>query len=301
MTPYVRVGTVGLVLTVALALCACADVSFGLANLMHADRSPQTAALAHGYVVQDAVIHRGDRRIGITYAHNPQSQAVIVFCGGNTFHRSIEGGDALQTLAHDADVVLFDYPGYGDSTGPATAAIILEDALAVYDYAMAMESSAGKKRVLYGFSLGGMVAAQVAGQRAVDGLVLEATAPSVEVWARSQIPWYAKPLVRPRIEAGLASIDTIVALRSFRGEVLVMTSPADEQAPAALSVAMDREFQRVGLHTVLVQFPGAAHGAIPRSAEYAAVLAAFLYRVKVAQGPDRVHASLDVTQHSLRD
>src|SRR5262249_52743189 len=142
--------------------------------------------------------------------------------------------------------------------GPATPELILEDALAVYDYAIALDSSAGKKRILYGFSLGGMVAAQVAGQRAVDGLVLEATAPNVDAWAWSQIPWYAKPIVRARIEPALASVDTLVALRSFGGEVLVMTSPADKQAPASLSVSMDREFRRMGLHTMLVQFPGAA-------------------------------------------
>jgi pimeloyl-ACP methyl ester carboxylesterase len=265
-----------------LTLCGCVPVDFGLPNLMSADRSPRTAVLPQGYVVQDVVIPHGDQLIGVTYAHNPQSHAVIVFCGGNTFHRLLEGGEALETLARDADVVLFDYPGYGESTGPATPTAILEDALAVYDYATAMESSAGKKRVVYGFSLGGMVAAQVAGRRAVGGLVLEATAPNVETWARSQIPWFAKPIVRPRIEADLASIDTFAALRSFGGEVLVMTSPADEQAPASLSVDMDREFRRMGLRTTLVQFPSAAHGAIPRSPQYGVVFASFLDRVKEA-------------------
>ena len=43
-------------------------------------------------------------------------------------------GDALEALARGADVLLFDYPGYGDSTGTPTAALILESALAVYDW-----------------------------------------------------------------------------------------------------------------------------------------------------------------------
>ena len=278
-----RFGSLALLLGIALTPCGCVTVDVGLANLMAADRAPRTAVLARGYAVQDLVIHRGERLIGITHAHHPLSKAVIVFCGGDSFHRSIEGGEALEALARNADVVLFDYPGYGESTGAPTAAVILENALAVYDYTVALETSAGKKRVLYGFSLGGMVAAQIAGRRPVDGLVLEATAPSAEAWARSQIPWYAKPLVKPRIEPGLASIDSLVSLRHFGGEVLLLTSPSDHRVPAALSVSMYRELRREGVHTALVQFEDTSHGGIPHSPEYGSVLTAFLNRVKDPQ------------------
>jgi uncharacterized protein len=278
-----RLRSLAALLGIALTPCGCVTVDVGLANLMAADRAPRSAVLAKGYAVQDLIIHRGDRLIGITHAHHPQSQAVIVFCGGDSFHRSIEGGEALEALARNADVVLFDYPGYGESTGAPTAAVILENALAVYDYAVALETSAGKKRVLYGFSLGGMVAAQIAGRRAVDGLVLEATAPSADAWARSQIPWYAKPLVTPHIEPGLASIDAIVSLRHFGGEVLLLTSPSDQRVPAALSLRMYRELRGLGVHTALVQFAGTGHGSIPHSPEYGPVLTAFLNRVKGPQ------------------
>ena len=283
MTNHSRLGSLAVLLGIALTPCGCVNVDVGLANLMSADRAPRTAVLARGYAVQDLIIHRGDRLIGITHAHNDQSRAVIVFCGGDSFHRSIEGGEALETLARNADVVLFDYPGYGESTGSPTATVILENALAVYDYAVALETSAGKKRVLYGFSLGGMVAAQIASRRPVDGLVLEATAPSAEAWARSQIPWYAKPLVKPRIEPGLASIDGLVALRHFGGDVLLLTSPSDRRVPAALSVHMYRELRRMGVRTDLVQFHGADHGGIPHTPEYGSVLTAFLDRVKGPQ------------------
>jgi uncharacterized protein len=268
-----------LLLGIALTSCGCVTVDVGLANLMSADRAPRSAVLAKGYAVQDLVIHRGDRLIGITHAHHPQSQSIIVFCGGDYFHRSIEGGEALEALARNADVVLFDYPGYGESTGTPTAAVILENALAVYDYAVALETAAGKKRVVYGFSLGGMVAAQIAGRRPVDGLILEATAPSAEAWARSQIPWYAKPLVQPRIEPGLASIDSIVSLRHFDGDVLLLTSPSDRRVPAALSVRMYRELRRLGVQAAIVQFAATGHGDIPHSPEYGSVLTAFLNRV----------------------
>ena len=258
----------------------CVSVDVRLSHFISPDRGPRTAALARGYAVQDLVIHRGDRLIGITHAHHPQSKAVIVFCGGDEFHRSIEGGEALEALARGADVVLFDYPGYGDSTGTPSAALILETALAVYDYAASLETSAGKKRVLYGFSLGGMVAAHVARDRPVEGLVLEATAPNAEKWAKSLIPWYARLLVTPRIEPELAAVDSLTALQRFEGEVLLLAGKADKQAPASLSAQMHRQLSRAGVRVEFVQFDRAAHGDIPHKPAFVPVVHGFVARLK---------------------
>lgn len=269
-------------LAIALTQCACVSVDVRLASFMSPDRGPRTAALARGYAVQDLIIHRGDRLIGITHAHHPHSRAIIVFCGGDSFHRSIDGGEALEILAREADVLLFDYPGYGESTGAPTAAVILETALAAYDYAVALETSAGKKRVLYGFSLGGLVAAHVARDRAVDGLVLEATAPNVESWARSQIPWYARPLVTPRVEPELAAVDALTALRHFHGEVLVLSGERDRQAPAALSTQLHRQLIRAGVKSQQVRFQQAAHGGIPHVPTFGPMLHEFVRRLTVS-------------------
>lgn len=247
-----------------------------LANFMSRDRAPRSAALPRGYAVQDLVIHRGRREIGITHAHHPDSKSVVIFCGGDTFHRSIDGGEALESLALDADVVLFDYPGYGDSSGSPTANALLETALAVYDYADSLQTSAGKTRVVYGFSIGGLVAAQVARQRAVDGLVLEATAANAERWARSRIPWHLKPLVRPRIDPELADIDAPSALAQFGGLVLVLGSQGDRRAPESLSRDIFKRLVKYGVSTSLVIFSHAPHGEINQSRAFAPVFREFL-------------------------
>lgn len=263
-----------------LVQSACMSVDVRLANFMAPDRAPRTATLPRGYAVQDLVIHRGERTIGITHAHHPDSRSVVIFCGGDKFHRSIDGGEALESLAVGADVVLFDYPGYGDSTGAPTSAALLETALAVYDYADTLQTSAGKKRVLYGFSLGGLVAAHVARDRAVDGLVLEATAPNAASWARSRIPWLMKPLVTPRIDPDLADIDAPTALARFRGQVLLLTSRADRQAPESLSVQMFKQLSKSGIRTQLVVFTRAPHGGINHSRAFAPVFRQFLDRLQ---------------------
>ena len=268
-----------------LVQCACATFDVRLADFMSPDRSPRSATLPQGYAVQDLIIHWGDRLIGVTHAHHPQSRSVLIFCGGDVFHRSLEGGAALEALALGPDVILFDYPGYGETTGTPTVGSILDTALAVYDYASALETSAGKKRVLYGFSLGGLVAAQVARERPADGVVLEATAATAEAWVRSQIPWIARPLITPQVEPGLAGIDSVRALSRFSGRVLVLASPADRQAPAKLSADIERRLRAARVRVQLVTFPRARHGDINQSARFAPVLRAFLDHLQESSWP----------------
>jgi hypothetical protein len=63
-----------------LVQCGCATVDVRLADFMSPDRSPRSATLPRGYAVQDLTIHRGDRLIGVTHAHHPESRSVVVFC-----------------------------------------------------------------------------------------------------------------------------------------------------------------------------------------------------------------------------
>jgi uncharacterized protein len=276
-------------LAACLAQSGCMTAEVRLANFMSRDRAPRSAALPRGYAVQDLVIHRGEREIGITHAHHPDSKSVVIFCGGDKFHRSIDGGEALESLALNADVVLFDYPGYGDSSGSPTTASLLETALAVYDYVDTLQTSAGKKHVLYGFSIGGLVAAQVARNRAVDGLVLEATAANAASWARSRIPWHLKPLVRARIDPDLVDIDAPSALARFRGLVLVLGSQADRRAPESLSREIFKRLVKYGVRTTLVVFARAPHGEINQSRAFAPVFREFLARLQEPQWASLQH------------
>lgn len=263
-----------------LALSGCAHLDVQLAQFMTPDRGTRNAKLPAGYIVENRIITQGAQSIGITHARHAGSQAVIIFCGGDRFHRSIEGGEVLEALTLDADVVLFDYPGYGDTTGTPSTATILDTAAAVYDHIFNLETTAGKKRVLYGFSLGGMVAAHLAQDRRVDGLVLESTPTTVAAWARSRIPLALKPIVKARIEPQLSGMDSVAALEHFPGQVLLLASRADEIVPARHSLEMERRLKRTERDVRLIEFPNRRHGALVRSPAYAATVRHFLEHVR---------------------
>lgn len=261
---------------VAALLSGCLHVPISATDLMHPDEPPQSATLAPGYVVEDFTIPRGDRVVALTLAHRAGNRSVILFCGGDSFRRSQEGGSVLNALGKDADVLLFDYPGFGTSSGRPDPATLMDNARAAADFLAALPSTAGQRRVLYGFSLGGFVASHLAADRSFDGLVLEATAPDVGRWARSQIPWFAKPFVRVELDPALARIDNIAALRTFSGQVLILAGGRDRQAPPSLARSLERSLRASG-HTVdLHVFASATHGEIHRDGAYPAVLARFL-------------------------
>ncbi len=266
-------------------LCAgnagCAHLDVRLENFMSPDNGPRTAQLAPGYAIENHVLSVKGQSIGITYARHPRSKAVILYCGGDAFHRFLEGGLALRALALESDVVLFDYPGYGDTTGSLGTAAILDTAVAVYDHIFSLATTTGKRRVLYGFSMGGMVVAQLSQDRHADGVVLEATTTSVKAWARSRIPWPMRPLVNVRVEPQLAGLDTAAALELFRGKVLLLTSHSDQIVPAKLSFAIERRLRVTRRHVRLVELPSCRHGAIMRAPQFPSVLRDFLSGVTV--------------------
>jgi pimeloyl-ACP methyl ester carboxylesterase len=249
-------------------LHGCVHVRLDAASLLTPDQRPEAALLGPGYRVERGIIVDADQIVAITRAHRSGNQVVILFCGGDSFRRSRDGGLVLQALALDADVVLFDYPGFGDSTGTPTPENLVRAGRAVHRFIVGLPGATRQRLVVYGFSLGGLVAAQLARQVPADAVVLEATAPDVTSWVRTQIPWYAVPFVRVHLDEALANVDGARSLRSFAGRVLLLAGGNDRRAPVSLSRDYYTQLQGAGVKASLVIVPGAAHGAIHRSDEF---------------------------------
>ena len=275
MLPETRLAACGAP-AAALALAGCVQLQLNATSILAPDQPPAAARLGDAYAIEELEIARADRVIGVTYAHAARNRVLLIFCGGDRFHRSLEGGTVLAALARNTDVVLFDYPGLGSSSGTPDPASILDNARAVFDSFARLPATRGQRRVLYGFSLGSMVAAQLAGERAVDGVVLEGTAPDVDSWAHSRMPWYAKPFVRITMDPALAQIDNVRSLEQFRGSVLLLAGERDRQTPPRLARAVYRRLRAQGTRSALYVLPHAGHGEIYRAPAFPAILDRFL-------------------------
>jgi fermentation-respiration switch protein FrsA (DUF1100 family) len=81
-------------------------------------------------------------------------------------------------------VFLFDYRGYGRSQGRPSEEGLYQDALGAYDYLIRTRMIRPERLIIFGRSLGGAVAGELAVQKPAAGLILESVFPSIEAVAR---------------------------------------------------------------------------------------------------------------------
>lgn len=117
---------------------------------------------------------------------NPGENPLVLGFGGNAWngqHVAME----LHRLFPDAHVVAFHYRGYRPSTGSPSSDALIADAPLVYD--AAIERTKAIRAVAVGFSIGSGVAAHLAGQRELDGLILVTPFDSLKAAASDLFPW----------------------------------------------------------------------------------------------------------------
>jgi pimeloyl-ACP methyl ester carboxylesterase len=180
----------------------------------------QEVALADGAAAHGVLIRQ------------PEARATVLYFGGNAFHLDRHAPQVLEALATcNVNVAMFDYRGYGRSSGSPTVALMAADALTIFDHVNAQFPG---RVVVHGQSLGSFIGASVAQQRPAQALVLESTATSPMDWAKANIPWYARPFVTINVTPQLAAVDNVAAVSAFRGPGLVLVGENDRITPAAL-------------------------------------------------------------------
>jgi fermentation-respiration switch protein FrsA (DUF1100 family) len=190
-----------------------------------------------------------------------EGRAHLIFCHGN-------GGNVLdrvplaQPLARaGVDVLLWDYRGYGRSSGRPDEEGTYTDARAVRDAVLARDGVDPDRLVLLGESLGGAVALKLASEHPPAGLILQSTFTSVRDVARQHYPFIPAPLVPDAYPSKRL-------VRDLRAPLLVMHGDRDEIVPFDHGRALyDAAPEPKRFHT----FAGAGHNDID-AGEWAAAI-----------------------------
>lgn len=162
----------------------------------------------------------------------PGARSTVLYFGGNLFHLDQHADKVLPVLAAcGTNVAVFDYRGYGRSSGKPTVDNMQADALAMFD---ALNARFPGRVIVHGQSLGSFMAAHVAASRPVLATVLETTATSAEELAQSRMPWYARPFVRIDMEPSLRRVDNRSAATRFQSAALVIAGARDTTTPPEL-------------------------------------------------------------------
>ena len=241
------------IMLAASMLSGCTTMQIGESNFLRPDKPTavpdarlDAQALLAAMRVRDEEIVSPDGAVlrGIS-AQAPGSDVTVLYFGGNAFHLDRDGAALLPLLAScGAGVAIFDYRGYGRSSGTPTVANMAADAVRAYDHVSARHPG---RVIVHGQSLGSFMAAHVVRQRPqAGGLVLEATSTNVEDWAQANVPWYARPFLRIEIAESLRGVDNVAAVAGYRNASLVLAGERDRITPPALG------------HQVYAALPGAA-------------------------------------------
>ncbi|HNP62205.1 MAG TPA: alpha/beta hydrolase, partial [Nitrospirales bacterium] len=108
------------------------------------------------------------------------TKPVLLWCHGNAGNISHRLDNIRELYRWGLSVFIFDYRGYGRSTGTPSESGLYQDALAGYDYLLNRRGIDSNRIVLFGRSLGACVAGDVAIRRASAGIILEGAFPSIQ-------------------------------------------------------------------------------------------------------------------------
>ena len=153
------------------------------------------------------------------------ARGTLLFChgnAGNNPHRL----DSIR-LFHELglSVLIFDYRGYGQSTGKPTEKGTYRDADAAWQYLVEQRGIRPEHIILFGRSLGASIAADLATRQAATGVILESAFTSVPDVAAGFYPWL------PVRWMSRYQYNTRKQLSDFHSPVLIVHSRDDEIIP----------------------------------------------------------------------
>lgn len=165
-------------------------------------------------------------KVHVWEIRNSNAKATLIFCHGNAETLGILGPELKQISERwSVNVVGFDYRGYGKTGGNPGEKLILADATAVGEMVLSSAAYKGLPTIVFGRSLGGAPAVEIAHKLPVDGLILDRTFSSTLDVAQSR--YFFLP-VRWIMRNQFRSDKKIV---NYQGPLLQMHGEVDEVIP----------------------------------------------------------------------
>ena len=181
----------------------------------------------------------------------PPDAPLVVFFMGNAGNKSYRVDNLRFLVELGLGVCIFDYRGYGQSSGKPSEAGIYSDALGLLDH-LANRGWQPDRMIFFGRSLGAAVALQVALQHPPAGLVLETPFTSIAAMGRRHYP-LLYPLLGWLVEA---DYDNLAKIDQLTSPLLIIYGERDRICPAAMAESL---YRRAPEPKRLVGIPGAGH------------------------------------------
>ncbi|MFH1478148.1 MAG: alpha/beta hydrolase [Candidatus Omnitrophota bacterium] len=165
------------------------------------------------------------------YIPSMDSRYTILYFHGNGGNISNRLDKIAMLNKLGLDVFIFDYRGFGKSAGKASEENLYNDALASYDYLVFEKKIPYKEIILYGESLGGAVAIDLASKKKVGALITESTFSCITDIARVLYPMFPRFIIKSRF-------DSTSKISKINVPKLIMHSKDDDIVPFGQSIKL---------------------------------------------------------------
>lgn len=227
----------------------------------------------HGLPVEDVWFTSADgTKLHGWYLPHSGAHAAVLYCHGNA--GTVAEQPQFLRFLHDecqSSVFIFDYRGYGRSEGSPNETGILADARAARAWLAEREKIAEEQVVIYGRSLGGAIAVDLAAEKPARGLILESTFTCLPDVAAGRF-WFV-----PVRQLMRSQLNSLAKISRYEGPLLQYHSRDDEVIPFALG---EQLFAAAGSKTKeFYTAQDRGHNGSPPP-EYCAKVSEFLTRLK---------------------
>lgn len=167
-------------------------------------------------------------RLNAWFLANPSSPTVLLWFHGNATNIG-QQLDELETYSRlGTNILALDYRGYGKSEGSPDEAGVYRDSEAAYRYLVDQRRFTPASIIVYGHSLGGAVAIDLAARHECGGLIVESAFTNTGEMARRMfhVP-FIEHLPRSRF-------DSLAKIARVRSPVLVIHGTRDRVIPFSM-------------------------------------------------------------------
>ncbi|MCA9408062.1 MAG: alpha/beta hydrolase [Candidatus Omnitrophica bacterium] len=203
-------------------------------SLFHPVRDIDSMPADFGLPFEDVFLTtQDDIKIHGWYIKKDDNVPTLLFFHGNAGNIGGRLGKILHFYDMGVNVFIIDYRGFGKSEGKPTEKGIYQDAIVAYDYLKNRKDVDPKKIFVYGASLGGVVAVDLALQRPLAALIIDSSFSSAKDMAKFYYPFIPSFLVSIKM-------DSERKIKDISVPKLIIHSAHDETVPFALGEKLYR-------------------------------------------------------------
>ena len=179
-------------------------------------------------------------------AQQGQPATLILAFGGNAWNAEVMAA-YLKAQLPQCDIMAFHYRGYAPSQGAPNARSLMQDALAIHDFAV--REMAPSRIIAVGISIGSGPAAHLARHRKIAGLLLLTPFDSLGELARDHYWWApVRLLLRHQMEVAklLEPVDLPVAIIAAAQDAIVPPRRTESLRKSIKRLVFDRTIAGAG-------------------------------------------------------